>query len=171
MKSIKTIILIFIILCTGLISCSSQRTLQSEFPFKIGTVTVQEWLGGKEESGTGYLVTVPVTEMTKEVRFQELFYRGKIAQVTTENTEEGLMVLANFINTSSKPDLVMHADPKKEVGNQPPSIKRGNTKDFPFDLELKEAVLSYIVKDRVKYVKITEMKEKATLIYSTKPKN
>ena len=171
MKSIITIILICIIICTGLISCASQRTLQSAAPFEIGTVTVQEWLGGKEKSGTGYLVTIPVAVITKEVRFQELFYRGQIAQVTTEMREEGFIVQANFINTPTKPDLVMHADPKKEVGNQPSSIKGGSIKDFPFDLEPKAAILSYIVKNRVKYVKITGVKEKAGPIYSTKPKN
>jgi hypothetical protein len=171
MKPIKTNHIIILILCFGLTSCSSQKTLQSDVPFEIGKATVQEWMGGREESGTGYLVNIPVSVITKEVRFQELFYRGKIAQVTTEMKEEGFMVQANFINTPSKPDLVMHADPKREVGNQPPLAQGGSTQDFPFELAPQEAVLSYVLKNHVKYVKISGMKEKAALIYSTKPKN
>ncbi|MEB8346323.1 hypothetical protein OO010_09715 [Flavobacteriaceae bacterium KMM 6898] len=171
MKSIKTNLIILLTLCFGLTSCSSQKALQTDFPFAIGKVTVQEWMGGREESGTGSLVTVPVSVITKEVRFLELYYKGQIAQVTMENNEEGFLVQANFANASNNPDLVMHADPKKEVGNQPPSVQGGSTKDFPFELASQEAVLSYVVKNRVKYVKISGIKEKAVLIYSTKPKN
>ena len=171
MKSIKTNLIIIVTLCFGLTSCSSQKALQTDVPFEIGKATVQEWMGGREESGTGYLVTVPVSAITNEVRFLELFYRGQIGQVTTENTEEGFMVQANFANAPSNPDLVMHDDPKKEVGNQPPSVQGGSTKKFPFELASQEAVLSYVVKNRVKYVKISGLKEKTALIYSTKPKN
>ena len=171
MKSIKTNILNFLILSIGLTSCSSQKTLQTKVPFEIGMATLQEWMGGKEESGTGYLISVPVVNITKDVRFQEIFYHGQVVQVTTESHGEGLMVKGNFTLAPQKPDIIMHADPRKEVGNQPPSMHKGYTKDFPFDLEPQEAVLSYMIKNRVKYVKISGMKKKAPLIYSTKPKN
>ncbi len=171
MKSIKTNILNVLILSIGLTSCSSQKTLQTDFPFEIGMATVQEWMGGKEESGTGHLVSVPVLNITKDVRFQEMFYHGQVVQVTTESHAEGLLVKGNFTLSPHKPDIIMHADPKKEVGNQPPSLQESSSKDFPFDLKPQEAVLSYIVKNRVKYVKISGIKEKAPLIYSTKPKN
>ncbi|MGY8914440.1 MAG: hypothetical protein ACKVJF_05065 [Flavobacteriales bacterium] len=168
MKSIKINILI---LCIGLTSCSSQKKLQTEVPFDIGMATVQEWMGGKEESGTGYLVTVPILTITKDVSFQEIYYHGQVAQVTADTNGEGFMVKGNFVRASHKSDLIMHADSKKEVGNQPPSMQEGPIKDFPFDLEPEEAVLSYIVKNRVKYVKISGIKEKTPLIYSSKPKN
>ncbi|ALM08412.1 hypothetical protein SB49_11765 [Sediminicola sp. YIK13] len=171
MKSIYTHILNVLILSIGLTSCSSQKKLQTEVPFEIGTATVQEWMGGKEESGTGYLVSVSVLNITKDVRFQEMFYHGQVVQVTTESHGHGLMVKGNFTLAPQKPDIIMHADPRKEVGNQPPSMQKGYTKDLPFDLEPQEAVLSYMIKNRVKYVKISGMKEKAPLIYSTKPKN
>lgn len=171
MKSVKINILNFLILCIGLTSCSSQKKLQTEVPFEIGTASVQEWLGGKEESGTGYLVSVPVFAITKDVNFQEMYYQGQIAQVTTETNSDGITVKANFVHASHKPDLIMHADPKKEVGNQPPSLQEDPNMEFPFELEPQEAVLSYIVKNRIKYVKISGIKEKEALIYSTKPKN
>lgn len=171
MKAIKFSFIIIVVLCFGLTSCSSQKTLQPDAPFEIGKATVQEWLGGREESGTGYLVSVPVSLITKEVRFQELYYKGQIVQVTTENKEEGFLVQANFVNAPNKSDLVMHSDSLKEVGNQPPPIRGKSTPDFPFELTPNEAVLSYVVKNRVKYVKISGVKEKPALIYSTKPKN
>ena len=171
MKFVKINIHTCLFLCLALTSCSSQKSLQTDVPFELGDATVQQWLGGKEESGTGYLVTVPVSFVTKEVRFQEMYFRGQTALVTTEKNGDGLIVKANFATASKKQDLVMHADPKKEVGNQPPVVQKDSNKDFPFDLGPQEAVLSYIDKNRVKYVKLSELKEKSPLIYSTKPKN
>lgn len=171
MNSIQSTILILLVLGMTITSCSSQKKLQVDVPFEMGTTTVQEWLGGKEESGTGFLVTIPVSALSKEVRFQELYFRGQIKQVTTENDGDGITLKANFVNKSQKSDIIMHADPKKEVGNQPPSIKAEGAKDFPFGLNSQEAVLGFIVKNRMKYVKISAIKEKQPLIYSTKPKN
>lgn len=133
--------------------------------------SVQEWMGGKEESGTGNLVTVSILAITKNVSFQEMYYKGQVAQVTTETNSDGIKVKANFVHASHKSDLIMHADTKKEVGNQPPSLQEDPNIEFPFELEPQEAVLSYIVKNHIKYVKISGIKEKTALIYSTKPKN
>ena len=74
-----------------------------------------------------------------------------------ENTETGWIATANFKNQNrEKPDMVMHADSKKEVGNKPPMTKE----KFPFELEADQCVLSFLDGDTVKYYKVKNIKEK-----------
>ena len=83
--------------------------------------------------------------------------------------DEGTMATAKFEN--HKPDIVMHSDPKKEVGNQPPRLRTEEEKTFPFELNADEAVLSYLENGKVKYVKISGVKDKPARIYPGRPKN
>ena len=53
----------------------------------------------------------------------------------------------------------MHADTRKEVGNQPPAEKVG-LKEFPFELKPDEAVIEYRYKGKTRYTKIGGIKDK-----------
>ncbi|MEJ1221539.1 hypothetical protein [Sediminicola sp. 1XM1-17] len=171
MKSIQTYILISLLLGTAFTSCRTQKTLQGDVPFVMGAATSQEWIGGREESGTGISVVVPISAISKNVSFQDMYFRGQIVQVSTDREGEGLTVQGNFKKVPKEQGLFTPEDPKREMGGQQPPLSGKAAQDFPFDLTFHEAVLSYIVKNRMKYVKISGIKEKAVLIYSTKPKN
>jgi hypothetical protein len=130
----------------------------TEAPFEMGQATCQSWSGGRAESGSGMLLEIPIQgEKNDELKLRQAYFRGKIADVEMEDTENGWVAKANFKNQSmKKPDMVMHADSKKEVGNQPPTAKE----KFPFELEADQCVLSFMEGDTVKYYKIGNIKEK-----------
>lgn len=152
-----------------LTSCSSQKKLVAKVPFTIGNGYCQEWTGGKEESGKGLLVKIPVSEM-EGYTLEGIYFRGQMGEVSLEEENGQKYAVTNMQKSSNaKPDIVMHADPKEEVGNQPPRIKSEEELDFPFELKDTEAVLSFSKNGRIKYCKVTGIKDKAALIYQSKP--
>lgn len=156
-------------------SCSSQKKLQTKIPFEISTPTSQKWIGGKAESESGVEVKIPVTQIKEEnIAMQQLYFRGKITDVTYEIINGDRFVIAKYAtNAFRKQDIIMHGDSRMEVGNQPPKVKVNEDELFPFEIGENEAILSYIEKDgkRVKYTKISGIKDIQPLIYSSKPKN
>ena len=154
----KAITYMILVLALSLSSCSSQKKLVAEVPFEMGQATCQAWAGGRAETGSGLLLEIPIlSENLDEMKLQQAFFRGKIADVAMENTEKGWMAKANFKNQNAgKPDMVMHSDSKREVGNQPPELKE----KFPFDLGPDQCVLSFLDGDIVKYYKVENIKEK-----------
>ena len=154
-----------------LYSCASQKKLELSTPFTLGSSSCQEWVGGKEESGKGQLLKIAISELTgEEVAFQNIYFRGQMAKVSMEMEDNGMIATAKFFD-QKKPDIIMHADATKEVGNQPPRQKTEEENKFPFKLSETEAVLSYLENDKVKYVKIVGIIEKPSRIYPSRPQN
>lgn len=160
MKSLAAVVVILTLSFSG---CSSQKKMAVQPPFEMGEATCQAWSGGRAEAGSGMLLEIPVlSENLDEIKLQQAFFRGKIADVTLENTDKGWVAKANFKNQNlEKPDMVMHADSKQEVGNQPPIVQE----KFPFDLEDDQCVLSFLDGDTVKYYKVESVKEKKAKIF------
>ena len=152
-----------IVLLFSLSGCSSQKKLVDKPPFDMGDATCQKWVGGREESGSGLLLNISVNEtLSGNTQLQQAYFRGMVADIKMEEKDGQLMATANFLNKrDEKPDMVMHSDPKKEVGNKPPKLKD----KFPFELEADECVVSYLEDDKMQYFKITDIKEKKPLSY------
>ena len=55
----------------------------------------------------------------------------------------------------------MHADPKEEFGNKPPNISI----KIPFELQENEAVISYFIKSKKRFYKLSNIKKQKTLYY------
>tara|TARA_R110002012_G_scaffold263456_2_gene446524 strand:+ start:190552 stop:191070 length:519 start_codon:yes stop_codon:yes gene_type:complete len=159
----------------GLGSCASQKKMQTNPPFTIETPSFQKWTAGKEEGGSGLDVKIPIDQLQKgNIIFKDLYFRGKVSSVVTETIANKQYVTAKFTHQKfTKPDIIMHADPRKEVGNQPPMPQKDEKKAYPFELAEDEAVISYLENNsnKLKYTKITGFKEMPVLIYSSKPMN
>lgn len=160
MKAFTSIILAMAFSLSG---CSSQKKLVDTPPFETGDANCQAWVGGRAESGSGTKLEIPITSaLPGGVVMQQAFFRGKIAQLRIEDREGVTLATANFMDQNEdKPDMVMHADSTKEVGNQPPKLN----KEFPFELQADECVISYVDGDKVRYTKIKDIKEKKPLVY------
>ncbi len=171
MKSASILIILTVF---GFYGCSSQKNLTTSPPFKVNNPICQQYAGGREESGTGFVLQLPVSvEGDAEIVFLEVFFRGHELEAEKKGEGEDLMIVCNYKDTGKheKPDIIMHSDPKKEVGNQlPGSISEKNT-DFPFDLKKDEAVLSYKItsegdhESEVMYFKISGIKDKPIRAY------
>lgn len=160
MKAFTSIMLAMAFSLSG---CSSQKKLVEDPPFEVGDASCQAWVGGRAESGSGTKLEIPISGgLSADMAMQQAFFRGKIAKIKVETKEGMTLATANFMNSNEdKPDMVMHADSTKEVGNQPPKLN----KEFPFELQADECVISYIDGDKVRYTKINDIKEKKPLVY------
>lgn len=156
----------------GLLGCSSQKQFQADPPFTLSDPTVSYWSGGREASGSGMQVRLrwtPAESLT--VTPDSVYFRGRIMKAVLEDTETGMVVLAEYKDDiPENPDMVMHADSTREVGNQPPLPLPAM--DFPFELAADEAVLSYSRQPDGKrfYVKIGGVKETRGRIYPGRPR-
>ena len=142
-----------LIAAVGIMSCSSQKSLESNPPFTVDSPFVEYWTGGREESGTGMRFQARWTPVDPSaIDVDSLFFRGRMLKLKVTDTETGFLLTASYRqHPSDKPDYVMHADSLKEVGNQPP-MPLPDLRQFPFELEKDEAVISYLDKrDGEKY--------------------
>jgi hypothetical protein len=146
MGNLKYIVLI---MAFGLFSCSSQKKLQTETPFEMGSASCQEYVGGKEESGKGMMLSIPVT-MGEEnmIELNEVFFRGKQVSVTMQEKDGMRFAVARI-----------------------PNAKGGSAEAVALKLESTEAILSYTDNGKVKYTKITDIKQKQPLIHNSIKKN
>ena len=160
------------LIITSLMSCSSQKTLESQPPFTVERPTVQYWEGGREESGYGMEFRARWNpEDPSAIQVDSLFFRGHRYKLEVTDSETGFVLQASRSQKPlEKPDMIMHADSVREVGNQPPK-PLPSTGAFPFDLKTDEAVISYILKAEGKkyYTRITGVVEKPSRIYPGRP--
>ncbi len=149
---------ILLVLGFSISGCTSQKKLSDKAPFEIGPATCQPWTESAAEEGSGLLLEIPI--LSKDLngaQLKQAYFRGKIANIDLESLETGWVARANFREQNmEKPDIIMHSDPKMEIGNRPPQPK----KEFPFVLETDQCVLSYMEGETLKYVKIEGIVEK-----------
>ncbi|HMB62789.1 MAG TPA: hypothetical protein VKN36_06935 [Eudoraea sp.] len=155
----KWIIYILVCCTVAFYGCSSQKKLETSTPFVLGNASCQKWTGGREDKDPGEIVKITVRELTgMDVSFLNIYFRGSMAPVVMEMDDQGMMATAKF--ETRKPDIIMHADSLREVGNQPPKRATRDGTEFPFDLRETEAVLSYMENEKVKYVKVVGIADK-----------
>jgi len=163
-----------VLLVLGLMSCSSQKPLESQPPFSVEGPTVQYWEGGREESGFGMKFRARWNPKDPSaIKVDSLFFRGQVYKLEVADSETGFILQASRTeNPLEKPDIIMHADSTREIGNQPPK-PLPSPEVFPFDLQPDEAVISYIHKAEGQkyYTKITGIVEKPARIYPGRPKH
>lgn len=172
----KKTIIILISFVLGVFGCTSQKKLASDAPFTIEKPTCQQFSAGREEGGSGFILRIPMGEMaTTDISFKDIFFRGHVLPAEMVKETAGVVLLCEFKNkpAGKKPDLIMDADPKQEIGNQPPEMISENDKEFPFELAPDEAVISFTEgnSNKVIYHKIGGVKDKEPQVYPSRPKN
>lgn len=152
----RNIMSLFILL--GLASCKSAK-IDTNPPFNISGASYNYWSGGQQGvSGIRVIINYTTEE---EVSFEKIYFQKKEGQID-EYTREGKTFIIGRIDTS-KPrgsDLIMDADPKKELNNKPP---QGAT--FPFELKDNEAVIVYTYKGKSHNFKVTNIKQTESDFY------
>lgn len=160
----------------GLFGCTSQKKLTSDVPFTLEKPSCQQYAAGREEGDSGFVLRIPIAGIaTTDVSFKDVFFRGHVLSPEMVKEATGMVLLCEFKNSAAtiKPDIIMDADPKQEIGNQPPEMITKKVKEFPFQLAPDEAVISFIEgsSNKVIYHKIGGIKDKEPLMYPSRPKN
>ncbi|MDX1314651.1 MAG: hypothetical protein R3356_04045 [Eudoraea sp.] len=157
---------ILVVVLFGLSGCSSQKKLVKQAPFIVEKPTCTPFDGGRETSGSGFTLRLPVSLQTgDELVFEKVFFRGHVLDSKLV-TEDGMQYLQCKYKreVKQKPDIVMHDNPIMEVGNQPPAEIR-EKEDYPFKLNPDEAVISYLHKGKTRFAKISGVKDKSPVIF------
>lgn len=137
--------------------CDDSKEFVETPPFKTGEVMSEAWEDEKNKSGTNLFI--PIVE-GKEIQLDSAYFRGEIVKLEKIKRDSYLVYIGRFKNTLiANRDIIMHADPKKEVGNVPPLPK----KKMPFELKENEAVISFIVDGEEKYCKLENIKVSPTV--------
>ena len=125
-------------------------------PFTLGAVFYQDWVAGVREGGSGTNVYINIESYMEDVVIMDVYFRNK--KEKAQNSPQYFDQYTGYFKNESRPDVIMDSDPVKESQNTPPE-------PFPFRLKDDEAVLSYLHKDEVKYLKISNMERKPMLAY------
>ena len=168
----RYLIALLLVILLGVSGCSSQKKLATDAPFSIEKPSCTPFAGGREESGSGFILRLPLSfpEYT-DIAYEAVYFRGHVlTPILLEEAGKQVLYCKYQRTPKVKPDIIMHDDPMKEVGNQPPAEKVGKKK-FPFELQPEEAVISYRIDDRIKYVKVTGVKDKTPELLPARPNN
>jgi len=154
--SIKNMLITIVTL--GLMSCSSQKKLETtSIPFELGNSTFQKTMGGREETGTDAELRINVSENLKDLAFEKIYFRGQALDCELRTKDDASSIVAIYKITETS-EMSSDTDGKKM--------------QEMFKLQTNEAVLAYkIDNDKLKYVKIENIKEKAPILFKEMPKN
>lgn len=143
-------------------SCSSKKEISTVLPEAIKEVYFRKWIGGQESSGSGTNLNLQFeVPLGQDIYLQKAYFQSQQADFDKENETT---YIAHFYAKSISEDLILDGDSDKEYGNKPPQNKM-EMPDFPYDLKPTEAVLEFNINNKVKHVKITNIKEKELIAY------
>tara|TARA_B100000427_G_C15022150_1_gene383030 strand:+ start:125 stop:496 length:372 start_codon:yes stop_codon:yes gene_type:complete len=123
--------------------------LQAEPSFDIGKASCQEYVSGREESGSGTELRIPVSLIeNSDIQMNHIYFREKQVDAIVNTVNGENVIVVRIPNTASK---------------SPEAIDLNLGKD--------EAVVSYSENGKLKYAKVSDIKQKQPQIYKGAPKN
>lgn len=149
MKILK-ILSVLTIICS-LSQCGSTN-FETSPPFEINSAAYFSWVGG-QPGISGMNVKISYTS-DKNIQFDSIYFRKKIVKLEVNISKNQKMIIGHFNTSSPNREIVLQLDPMKEMKNEIPEIK-----NFPFELNENEAIISYRVSDKIKYFKIKTVKK------------
>lgn len=124
-------------------------TFQIPSTFKVKTIAFQEWYAGIKVGGTGMNVFVPIVNKEDHIKIDSVYFRNLKAKLV-ENYGRYEAVLKN-----KSPYYTFKKAEKDD--------------DFPFTLADNECAISYVENGEIKYLKVTDISEKAGVYYENGP--
>ena len=140
-----------VLLLMGLLmhSCGVRKKLEVSAPFQLGEPFGQKWVVEDDSNTEGYDVILPIVSLNEDdAVLHNLYHRGEMIPVVIEMHKIGMVAVAKF--------------PSKEA---PKREQLADGEPFPFILGEAEAVLSYMRKDKVRYIKINGIRQNPTTAY------
>lgn len=137
-----------VILLSG---CTVKKNLEISAPFTLGEAYGQEWVTEETPAKSGYDVVIAIVSLNEDdAVLANLYHQGLMADIKFELREIGMVAVAEF--------------PAKDQSQEAGQL---NQEPFPFELGEAEAVLSYLHKDKVRYIKINGIRQNPVVTYPT----
>lgn len=159
---------LFVALICLILSCSSQKKLETTAPFSLGEVYAQKWMVEENLKDSGYEVIIPIMSLDEnEAVLQNLYHKGKMVNLSIKLTDKGTVALAEYNKEDvlQKDMLVLDTSKKRQKKNSQ------KMELFPFELKETEAVLSYLQNDKIKYVKLLGIRQNPIVVYPSLKNN
>lgn len=148
MKTIKILLVTLIVF--SFTQCKSSKFDKTP-PFKILKATYTNWVGG-QPGVRGIKVEIHLLKRGIS-SFHSLYFKNHKTTLETTIIKEKMVLIGHF-NTSTRRDIILDANPIKELKNEAPI----NLK-LPFELKKDEAVISYTEHNSIRYFKLKGLKE------------
>lgn len=147
----KHFIVFATVILFGLTNCSSSQKvvyeLNSNAEFNVTKAEYYNWIGGVR-GAQGTIVNIIID--SQNIKVDSLYFRGKVIVPEVKLQKNNAILIIGNIQDSSKPELILHKDPKQEYGNQGP-VKSSN---FTFELESNEAVIRFRKNNKTHFQKV-----------------
>lgn len=132
--------------------CANSKGIQQDPDRFFENAYYTAWTGGVDGSGRGYDLFLSV-DSNSEVSVDTVFFHGQRAVFRKKEARGDQFVASIRIPAEQQesPDIIMHADPRKEFGNRLP---RALPEPIPFELEEGEAAVRVKLDGEAKYLKI-----------------
>ena len=156
MRIVKQILGLVMLTCimASFSQCSSTKKLQKEAPTTFGEVYFEQWVSGMAQGPSGTNIFIEIKQ--DNVQLDSVYFRGKVTKLDIDKSNK-LLYVGQFISKSTEiKDVIIHKDVSKEYGNQAPEIPS----KIPFELSPFECVITYKIKGKTKYFKLSDIKEK-----------
>lgn len=139
-------------------SCSSQKKLEmNNIPFEISNSSFQKWSGGKEASGTRGELSIVLSDEMKDTSIEKIYFRGRSLESAMKTEDDVTSIVAAY-KRNEKVNTIIDADGKKMQES--------------FELKPDQAIIAYKMEgEKLRYFKISGIKEKAPILYRGRPKN
>jgi len=139
------------------LSCSSTKRVnengfQKKPPFKVLTATYSKWIGGQPGVNG---ISVHISIDNPEILLDTVYFRNNSAKLKLDKSISNPVYVGSFVLPNTNKNFNLDIDPKKEFGNQVPNISQ----KIPFDLKETEAIISYLLKNKRTYFKISNIIE------------
>ena len=155
MKNLKKAVyaLAFTFVISSIFQCASPKVATVNFeeqaPFKVKPAYFQEWYAGIKVGGTGINVFLPITDVSKNVQIEDVYFRNLKGKLTVKNGK----YYALLKNTSPNYTFTKSEAPA----------------DYPFVIGDNECAISYKENGKTKYFKIIGLNEVAGTYYENGP--
>jgi len=134
---------------------------QTTAPIDFSEPYYNSWVAGIEGGGAGINVFLPTTKPSKII-IDSLHFRGEKSAVETRDQ----LIIGRFkYTTTRKKDIIFSSDRRAEYGNTLPTQIDAS----PFTLSQNECVISYQVKNKRLYYKISNLKKGGSIAYPSAP--
>ncbi|WP_178991257.1 hypothetical protein [Winogradskyella schleiferi] len=141
------------VLASSNFQCSSSRAFikssEEPIPFKVRTISFQEWNAGDNEEDTGINVYVPIVNKAEDIIIDSVYFRNFKGQLVRNYSRYTSVLRTNSLDYTIE--------------------KTEKVNDYPFTLANNECAISYVEKGKVKYLKLTDVIQKEAIYYKDGP--
>ena len=161
-----SMLLLFLTLSVS--QCSSAQKLEAVAPLDFGEVYYQKKAQAVRDLESSLTIFIPIKEEVKSnIELDSVYFKGRSAKLKATDMAQNMYYGRFVIKPKKAEDIILSSDLKEEHQNK---VTMDNPK-IPFELLPNQCVISYKQDGKIKYYKISDIKEKRPIEVPMQPNN